>query len=213
MRKGHAELVSVLPTLPLAPSSLSTLGELQTENRKDSRLRFRPLYIHPRHLGTGSYLDYGPYASFAPSFDSEGAEVGQCGLGEILSRKLERKKVKDARRKLIAKLQADQDKEYKPFKKESSNAIEEEEEKGFMIQELLSSIFPDQRDSDFKDILRNLQIEEGISQLLEKNAYAMERLNFLQSSRLRDGFTPVKEDTEEWRLGRFFSHIFLDHAS
>ncbi|GJJ09573.1 hypothetical protein Clacol_003796 [Clathrus columnatus] len=206
MRKGHAELASIIPTLPLDPSSMSTLGELQMENRKESRHRFRSLHMHPRVLCTGSFLEYGPYSSFAPSFDSEGAEVGRHGLGEYLSARLERRKIKDARKRLLTKLQKEHDEKYWHTESPSEVTVEE---KDSVIEDVLTSLFPNQNAAEFKDILHSLQIEERISSLLERNARALERLDILQSIRLRDGFTPVKEDSEEWKLAQMIMESLI----
>lgn len=208
MRRGYAELASVIPTLPLQPSSMSTLGELQMENRKDSRFRFRPLGIHPRLLATGSFLDYGPYTSFAPFFDSEGAEVGQRGLGEILRGKLQHKRLKELRRKVWAKLQQERDEEEQQRYTEDDTTNHPFEEKSAEMYEILESIFPAGKNNGFKDVLRVIEVEEGISELLKRNSRALDRLNILQFTRLRGGFTPVKEDTEEWQLGKYFNVLF-----
>lgn len=201
LRRGYAELASVIPTLPLQPSSMSTLGELQMENRKDSRFRFRPLSIHPRMLASGSFLDYGPYTSFAPFFDSEGAEVGQHGLTEIFRGKLQHKKLKELRKKVWAKLQQERDEEEQQMYAED-DTDRPVEEKSTEMYEILESIFPAEKSNGFKDVLRVIEVEEGVSELLKRNSRALDRLNTLQFTRLRGGFTPVKEDTEEWQLAQ-----------
>lgn len=199
MRKGQAELVSIIPALPLSPSSMPTLGELQMEGRKEPRSRFKALHMHPRSLSSGTFLDYGPHASFAPGFDSEGAEVGRDGLGQMLMGRLGRRKIKEARRKVLARLQAEQ---IEDARLATATQVPHEQDRE-VIDDVLKSLFPDEDMDGVKAALETAEIEDGIARLLEKNARALERLNLLQTIRLRAGNTTVKEDSEEWRTGTF----------
>jgi hypothetical protein len=199
LQKGHAELASIIPSLPLQTTSLSTLGDLQREGRKEVRSKFRPLQMHPRSLSSGTFLDYGSYASFAPAFDSEGAEVGREGLGQVLMGRINKRKIKEARRKLLAQIQAEQS-----VDTDTTDTSEKEKEKEQVqpaIDHLLSSLFPAQDMDVLKEALQLLQVEEGVSELLQKNACALERLNLLQMVRLQSEHPELKADTEEWRLG------------
>lgn len=169
------------------------------EGRKEPRSRFKALHMHPRSLSSGTFLDYGPHASFAPGFDSEGAEVGRDGLGQMLMGRLGRRKVKEARRKVLARLQAEQIEDAR-FAAATQVPHEQDRE---VIDDVLKSLFPDEDMDGVKAALETAEIEDGIARLLEKNARALERLNLLQMIRLRAGNTTVKEDSEEWRTGTF----------
>ena len=198
--KGQAELVSILPSLPLPLSSLPTLGDLQPDVRRESRYKFKPLYMHPRHVSSGTFLDYGPFSSFAPSFDSEGGEVGREGLGQVYMGRIEKRKIKEMRRRLLERIQREQT-------EEAVEPMETDTVKPDLsaMEELLSSLFPDQDLGGLSEALRLLQVEEDAAALLEKNARALERLNLLQTVRLRNGWAPVTADSEEYKLGtRFF---------
>ncbi|KIJ45729.1 hypothetical protein M422DRAFT_251030, partial [Sphaerobolus stellatus SS14] len=196
--KGQSELVSILPSLPLSPSSLSKLGELQMDIRRESRFKFKSLHISPRSVSAGTFLDYGPNTSFAPAFDSEGAELGRDGLGQILMGRIDKRKVRELRRKMLVQIQQEQAEEV------ALNAIEtaSEEPKPSAMDEMLSSLFPDQELGGFKEALQLLQVETDAAILLEKNARALERLNLLQTVRLREGGQPVSEDSEECKLAQ-----------
>src|SRR5258708_31582239 len=79
---GHAELVIILPSMSTpeaSGTSVSTLGSLSRKLHTK-----KPTLPGPRHLSTGSFLDYGPNTSFAPSFEQDGVEVGQFALGEVM---------------------------------------------------------------------------------------------------------------------------------
>lgn len=213
MRKGQADLVSIIPALPLPASSMSTLGDLQMEGRKEPRNRFKPLHMHPRPLSSGSFLDYGLHTSFAPAFDSEGAEVGRDGLGQMLMGRVAKRKVKEARRKLIAKLHAEQVDDMRIADATDAEVPQMQDREA--IDELLRSLFPDDKVDGFKAALQQLEVEEGVASLLEKNARALERLNILQTVRLRAGGSPVKVDSEEWKIGaygNFHKEAFLTLA-
>ncbi|KAF8591997.1 hypothetical protein K439DRAFT_621098 [Ramaria rubella] len=200
MRKGQAELVSIIPALPLSPSSMPTLGELQMEGRKEPRHRFKAMHMHPRTLSSGTFLDYGPFTSFAPAFDSEGAEVGRDGLGQMLMGRLERRKIKEARRKLIVRLQAEQEDDVRMV--DSSEMDVNHEMDGEAIDSLLESLLPGEKADGFKSALQALKVEDGVACLLVKNARALERLNLLQTVRLRSGNASAKEDSEEYKIAQ-----------
>lgn len=58
-------------------------------------------------------------------------------------------------------------------------------------------------DDDLRAAMQQLQLETGISDLLEKNALAMQKLVALQNSRFKLGekAPPPEVDGEEWKLG------------
>lgn len=182
---------------------MPTLGELQMEGRKESRSRFKSLHMHPRTLSAGTFLDYGLHTSFAPAFDSEGAEVGRDGLGQMLMGRLERRKVKEARRKVLAQLQAEQLEDVRMADAAMPEAPHEQDREA--IDDILASLFPGDEMDGFKAALQAAEVEDGIARLLQKNARCLERVNLLQTVRLRSGNVPVKQGSEEWKTGMYLS--------
>ena len=51
-------------------------------------------------MSCGAFLDYGPYASFAPCFDGAGVEVGQVGVAEVIYERLRRRERRERARAL-----------------------------------------------------------------------------------------------------------------
>ncbi|KAF8505134.1 hypothetical protein BU17DRAFT_101214 [Hysterangium stoloniferum] len=210
LHKGHAELVSIIPSLPIPTSSLPTLGDLRMEGRKGVRSKFRPLQMHYRSLSSGTFLDYGPYTSFAPAFDSEGAEVGREGLGQVLMGRIDKRKIKERRRKLMAQLQAEQSVDIDTA--DTSVKEKSREHDRPVLDDILSSLFPAQDVDAFKEALQLLQVEEGVAELLQKNASALNHLNGLQMVRLQSEDQELKVDTEEWKLVLRALHATLPSA-
>ncbi|KAF8511896.1 hypothetical protein BU17DRAFT_54342, partial [Hysterangium stoloniferum] len=200
LHKGHAELVSIIPSLPIPTSSLPTLGDLRMEGRKGVRSKFRPLQMHYRSLSSGTFLDYGPYTSFAPAFDSEGAEVGREGLGQVLMGRIDKRKIKERRRKLMAQLQAEQSVDIDTA--DTSVKEKSREHDRPVLDDIFSSLFPAQDVDAFKEALQLLQVEEGVAELLQKNASTLNHLNGLQMVRLQSEDQELKVDTEEWKLAQ-----------
>src|ERR1700761_4057538 len=77
-----AQRVAILPSMPPAFLRQPTLGSYESQRRPTQK--FKALHTQPRGLSQGSFLDYGPFSSFAPSWDSEGAEVGRNMMGAVI---------------------------------------------------------------------------------------------------------------------------------
>ena len=87
----HAELVTILPTPAGTLDNTPTLGDY---TRPKASTSTRPLPGKPqasRRVTTGAFLDYGPYARFAPTFDQDGSEIGRVQMGEVLWEERKRK--------------------------------------------------------------------------------------------------------------------------
>jgi hypothetical protein len=182
------------------------------DTRKEGRLKFKPLYMHPRPLSSGTFLDYGSYTSFAPAFDSEGAEIGRDSLGQILMGKIDKKKIQDLRRKLLNRQQIEQE-DRRNRRAIDVDTMQWHDQLPSSLDDIFTSLFPGSQVDGLIGALRLLQVEEGVASLLEKNAEALERLSLLQTIRLKDGNPSVKEDSEEWNLGTCLSSASLKFYS
>ncbi|KXN87558.1 hypothetical protein AN958_08492 [Leucoagaricus sp. SymC.cos] len=187
---AHAELVSILPTPSSSQSSkpVPTLGS------------YAPTKSHPkkpitgqRPLTIGSFLDYGPWATFAPSFDHDCELVGRRELGEVLWYKRERKAQREADlREWI----------------EGRGSIMEVDEPArnpepFNVQAEFDGILPPEDIENLKAALDNAELEILVDELLTRNSRALIRLQELQIDRLtKEGAsTPTVDRTsEEWQI-------------
>lgn len=174
--------------MPLEPQFLPKLGSYSRP--------VKPAFIPPNRLpasqrtATGSILDYGPFASFAPIYDSEAGEVTQEEIQDILWNK---------RKRLLAL-------------RELAKAVAEDVEMDTAVEgATLNGPAPEPAidpllglDDDLRAAMQQLQLETGITSLLEKNALAMQKLVDLQNLRLRKGdkAPPPDVNGEEWKLGK-----------
>ncbi|KAJ3761541.1 hypothetical protein EV360DRAFT_67768 [Lentinula raphanica] len=194
--KGHSELVSILPS-PYPSTSTSdvpTLGSYHKSVILPSKTR--PPSV--RKLSSGSFLDYGVYASFAPSFDQESEELGRQELGHILYAR-ETKKTQKAKQ-----LKRWSEKEKERLMRSVSPVAEDE------IQEIspainvdveLEELLPPEEVQAIKSTLGSLELEVAVAELLEKNKRALRRLQELQTERLMSdggGSSKPQEGSEEW---------------
>ncbi|KAF8665138.1 hypothetical protein AX16_000604 [Volvariella volvacea WC 439] len=97
---GHAELVAILPAAAstlVPPESVPTLGSYNS-----TKVLAKKSLPAQRRLTTGWFLDYGVWASFAPTFDQEAELVGRREMGEIIWGWEERKRRwEDRKRELV----------------------------------------------------------------------------------------------------------------
>ncbi|KAJ7640129.1 hypothetical protein B0H17DRAFT_1339382 [Mycena rosella] len=195
---GHAELVAVFPA-PSATASTSALPTLAAYNRAPA-----PSYDPPRPKVTpgkrrvtrGSFLDYGPWASFAPSWVQDGSEVGMRQMGEVYAQRAQRYRERlQARERFFAGEQSvfvEAPKEPPP---------EAEPEKPQADVEALQDILSPAEIESLKSVLGSLELENAVQELLDRNRRALQRLGQLQVARLRaeGGRTSsVGEGDEEW---------------
>ena len=210
---GHAELVAVLPSSS-SSKPIPTLGDLHTNKKIQTRYKAPTT----RHVSCGSFLNYGPYASFAPAFDNDGADVGRLGVSDVLWRRHEKGKAREKARilgdRLRAKLalraaentQVEEVAEADPAEVREAELRKEAEKR----RELLQKLFPP--DEAVEEVLDTLECEENVGELLLRNAKALVRLQELQEERLRGvngGSKDVEVVSEEWNLGESMVSFFI----
>lgn len=188
---GHAELVAILPSslnaTPDTPQTLASLSSKPLGHKKSLPLQ--------RRVTTGSFLDYGTYASFAPSFDHDCELVGRRQLGEVLYRQEQRRvKVAAARRESL----------------EGRGNIQEVGEDLAVVAEPpkdvdtdVNALLPREEVDAIKAAMNSLELENSIQQLLERNRLALNRLEELQILRLTEGSNSAAEEgSEEWETAQ-----------
>ncbi|KAF9243769.1 hypothetical protein BU15DRAFT_42734 [Melanogaster broomeanus] len=193
---ANAELVAILPSpgsaLPSTGTSSITLGSYVPQKPPG----YKPKLPGPRRVSCGAFLDYGPYASFAPAFEQDGAEIGRSSVGELFWRWEDRKKRwGEEQPATVQQLSDDSAKSPLP------NGVDKPEEKAALEdEESLEGLFSDKQIALLKQALGSLELEAAVQELLERNAKALKRLEELQTRRLSKpgGFTPVEEGSEEW---------------
>lgn len=185
---GQASLVAVQPSALIDTEFLPKLGSYN----RASKSHASPLYRLPasRRIAAGALLDYGPFASFAPSFDAEAGEITDRELEDVLWSKKQRVlKQRRAYSALKNAVDADTDMTDVTATKAPEPVIDPSLE----------------MEDDLRRAVGQLQLEAGIDELLVKNADAMQHLVSLQNDRYRLGekAPPVEPDSEEWRLGTY----------
>lgn len=217
---GYAELVAVLPipsTTLLSPSSVPNLGSYNPSKQSSSK---KPLPSQ-RRLTTGSFLDYGVWASFAPSFDQSGELVGRRELGEVLSGWEQRKRDwEEWRREYVdgtGHVEEITDVDMGHARKEVSRVAESQHMDAIDIDAELNELLPPEQVETIKAALGSLELENAVQELLERNSRALarlEELQFLRFTRDNGGSSVVEEDSEEWETGssslKLVVHVVLD---
>jgi hypothetical protein len=203
---GYAELIAILPSMYNATSDIPTLGSFMPKKLPAAKNKLP----QARRVSCGSFLDYGPYASFAPTFDSEGGEVGRSQLGEVLwgieGRK--RGKAKDAEPDKMAEssdhitgrgINTDE-----MENRDILTSLQPQRSQNVDIEQSLDGLFSLDQIQGIKSALGNLELEEAVQELLGRNRKALERLEALQVARLASadgGTTEVDVGSEEWDTG------------
>ncbi|KAJ4485515.1 hypothetical protein J3R30DRAFT_3696878 [Lentinula aciculospora] len=197
--KGFSELVSILPSPypSTSTSNIPTLGSYHKGVLPASKNKAPPA----RQVSSGSFLDYGIYASFAPSFDQESEELGRQELGQILYTR----RTKAQKAKQLKRLTAEREKERltrsnSPMAEDEVQEIKPAVDVDTELEELLP---PDQVEA-IKSGLGSLELEFAVSELLDRNKRALRRLQELQIERLMadgGGSSRPQEGSEEWDTG------------
>lgn len=201
---AHAELVQIIPSSSFTPSLGHTLT-LADYVKPSPTANYFP--HEPRRVACGRFLDYGPYASFAPIFDQEGAEVGRVGLGEtIWHQERKRRNRGNSFASLTAPAPAsdagDSVNSVDPAPNAHGDFISVEE--GGPSESLDTLLSPDQV-STLKSALGSLELEQAVQELLTRNGKALQRLEELQLERLGcegGGSSTVTVGSEEWEIAQ-----------
>jgi len=222
---GHAELVAILPTPVESLESVPTLAHYMRPSVSALSKRSQSKLPAGRRLSTGAFLDYGPHASFAPTFDQEGAEVGSVALAEVLwweerKRRLEAQlgSMPRGRQGILppdgwdATEDADmEDVQEVPGPSVSSSANKEHSLTNGDIDmeqdpaDLLEGLLPEEQIASLKSALDDLELEEAVQELLDRTSRAISRLEALQLERLGGpdgGSSTVDPESEEFTLGK-----------
>jgi hypothetical protein len=194
---GHAELVAIFP----APSSSSLPPEPRTlKHYTSSRTpsgTSTPVPPKHRYISRGSFLDYGPYSSFAPTFDQGGREIGRTVYGEVLWRERgNRLRLKALKKKQLA------ESSLHDVIMEEPGSTEQDSSGSGDWHETLKDILSV---SSLKSTLDDLEVRNSAQELLERNAKALARLEELQLRRYGDssGLKLVEAGSEEWETGGY----------
>jgi hypothetical protein len=191
---GNAELVAIFPapsssSLPPEPRTLKHYTSARTPSGTST-----PVPPKHRYVSRGSFLDYGSYSSFAPTFDQGGREIGRTVYGEVLWRERgNRLRLKALKKKQLAESNpSDIVMEEQSLTEQASGGEDWHE----TLKDFLSV-------SSLKSALNDLEVCESTQELLERNASALARLEELQLRRYGDpsGFKPVEIGSEEWETG------------
>jgi hypothetical protein len=208
---AHAELIAILPSAPAPEASGSSVPTLGTLSRKLHSKK--PTLPGPRHLSTGSFLNYGPNASFAPSFEQDGVEIGRFTLGEIMWSRSRGRKTEIApnaytRRKQLASatiedVQMMDDMAHKDGAQQRDSEMDQQDETPlFGLDPLLAS----DQVASVQEFMETWELEVAIQELLDRNMRALARLEELQLQRLggeNGGASQVEVGSEEWDVGEY----------
>jgi hypothetical protein len=205
---AHAELVAILPSVTTPEASGSSVPTLGSLSRKlHAKKHILP---GPRHLSTGSFLDYGPNASFAPSFEQDGVEVGQFALGEVMWSRWRRKSLELAlethvSRKLLPSAAAkDVQMNDASLNEDCAQQCDSETGQDGTQQMALDPLLERDQVAPIQDFMETLGLEVALQELLDRNKRALARLEELQSERLsgeNGAASRVEVGSEEWDIG------------
>lgn len=206
LHTAEADLVSIFPSPSgAALARKGTLGDYVVKH-PSALAHYKPL--PPRRVSCGKFLDYGPYASFAPSFDQDGVEVGRIAMGEVIFHQEMKRRLRSlAKGKRRAFLSANEHNPASAIVEDAS--VGDSAEAGYSsrladVSKAVESLLPDDEVSAIKTALGTLEMEQAVDELLQRNAKALVRLEELQLTRLRaqgGGSSVVEVGSEEWDVG------------
>lgn len=209
---SYAELVAVLPSASVSTPEPLTLGHYSKEKT------FKSLNVPQQHeLSCGSFLNYGPYASFAPTFEQNGVQVGRTGLSEVVwfqeKDRHKRARIRAYRLRLAAKAaqaEAEIGAEGEDAETESASTKQNEKEKDKAQEsevDSLEGLLTPEQIANIKSAAGSLELEDAISELLDRNARALSYLEALQWERLlSEDSKEVVVDSEEWQTGNEYAY-------
>lgn len=207
LHTAKADLVSIFPSA--SGSQLGQKGTLSDYVVKRTSGVPPHKQPQPRQVGCGKFLDYGPYASFAPSFDQDGVEVGRVGMGEVIFQQYMKRRLRSLangkRRAFLA--EADRHTEDVVMEDASdgsgATAMGRSNENETLAEDWEPLLSPEEVKA-IKSALGSLEMGQAVDELLQRNAKALQRLEELQLERLhaQDGGSSVVEvGSEEWDIG------------
>ncbi|TFL06294.1 hypothetical protein BDV98DRAFT_600357 [Pterulicium gracile] len=221
LNTANANLVTVLTTPAASTSSTTTsVSRLGSYNSHLSTTRWSD--SGGRKLTSGSFLDYGPHASFAPSFEQDGRVVGKHQLGEVLWRQQDRRRQRGLRGKLPTETQEEHPSSSvggTSSQETSQDTIETVLEKMgdvLNIDEALEDLLSPEQVESLKSALASETLERAVDELLERNQRALRRLQELQYQRLigpKGGESRPTEGTEEWETAHSIAESLAVLAS
>jgi hypothetical protein len=191
LNTGQAEKVAIFPSAPLINSTRSTLNSHVT---KRSVAKTKPILLTSRAITKGSYLDYGLNSSFAPSWDSEGAEAGRDILGAVTDYVEKRNRRQRAIKRIaVADPSAPETQKstIEPIMDAvvSSPLTEESTEESEPSESILTpgvDVLP-MIDPQLEQLSELVEAESLVAKSLHQNAVAIQRLNYLQRLRALKG--------------------------
>lgn len=207
---GQAELVIALPSAPDdyvdESKSRTTLGGFTTGPLKKPKPKAQNAVPGaPRKATTGSFLDYGFCTSFAPVYDGDAVDIGRDELAAYYDSRTKMRAERVRRMTLLQeRLQAqlaaasgdDMDVD------ETSHGASEAQ---IVVDPALVPPMSHDTNSDpstivFSQALAELEREDAVTTLMQRNARALSDLQVLQMHRLRNG-SALDPDGAENRTG------------
>ncbi|KAF9040384.1 hypothetical protein BDZ89DRAFT_1156600 [Hymenopellis radicata] len=191
---GFSELVAVFPYPYPSTSEVPSLGSYHKV------IKSYPSPCEQRKVTTGSFLDYGPWASFAPTFELEDSDVGRIELGQLCYDRAMRKRAAEEKRKHMS-LRAARRMDREELPMDSLEASPSDRAPSIDLDGLLS---PDDV-KNLKSVLDDAEVLRAVEELLERNRKALLRLQELQTARLGKedgGSSVVEQDSEEWEIAQ-----------
>ncbi|KAI0307482.1 hypothetical protein B0F90DRAFT_1674106 [Multifurca ochricompacta] len=207
LHTANAELVAILPSAPVPEASGSSTPTLGSLSRKLHTKK--PTLPGPRHLSAGSFLDYGPNASFAPSFDQDGVEIGRFTLGEVIWSRLKKRKIEFGLKTHTRGKQPVEDVQVRDGALDEERAPEQCDGKTGQVvgsrEIALDPLLAPDQVAPVEEFMGKLELEVAIQELLDRNKRALARLEELQLQRLGGedgGASQVEVGSEEWDVAQ-----------
>ncbi|KAI1797527.1 hypothetical protein LXA43DRAFT_252040 [Ganoderma leucocontextum] len=208
LHTAKADLVSIFPSASGSQlGQKGTLGDYVAKGASGVPPHKQP---QPRRVSCGKFLDYGPYASFAPSFDQDGVEVGRIGMGEVIFQQHMRRRLRSLAKGKRRAFLAGADRQTEDVIMEDASATNgaaaagPSNEHEDLTKDLESLLSPAEV-KGIKSALGSLEMEQAVDELLQRNAKALQRLEVLQLERLRaqgGGSSVVEVGFEEWDIAQ-----------
>lgn len=213
---AHAELAAIIPS-----ASTSTVGDQVTLGSYAPKF-FSVSALQPlpasRRISCGRFLDYGPFSSFAPSFDQGGAEVGRAAIGEVIWRNEEKRHFRAAacskgkQRAIAVPLDLESHEDVIMSEGDVLQYSQQKTIENSKLDESLQALLPPEEVAAIKAALNSLELEQAVQELLDRNARALGRLEELQLIRLGSeggGLKSAEPGSEEWDTGMHMALICL----